>query len=34
VWQDAQKRTMQAMGPESRGLLDNLLNQAEKLAPV
>jgi DNA-binding MarR family transcriptional regulator len=34
VWQDAQKRTVAAIGIESRGMLDNLLNQAEKLAPV
>ena len=31
VWQDAQRRTMTALGPESRSLLDGLLNQAEKL---
>lgn len=31
VWQDAQRRTMSALGPESRSLLDGLLNQAEKL---
>jgi DNA-binding MarR family transcriptional regulator len=34
IWQDAQKRTMVAMGADSRGMLDNLLHQAEKLAPV
>jgi DNA-binding MarR family transcriptional regulator len=34
VWQDAQKRTISAIGAESRNLLDSLLHQAEKLAPV
>lgn len=34
IWQDAQKRTVAAIGIESRGMLDNLLSQAEKLAPV
>ncbi len=31
VWQDAQKRTITVMGPESRAVLDGLLTQAEKL---
>jgi len=34
VWQDAQKRAVSAMGAESRNVLDGLLSQAEKLAPV
>ncbi len=34
AWQDAQQRTMQALGPDSRRLLDHLLNQAAQLAPV
>jgi len=34
VWQDAQKRTVNIMGADSRNVLDNLLHQAEKLAPV
>jgi DNA-binding MarR family transcriptional regulator len=34
VWQDAQKRTVGAIGGDSRSVLDNLLHQAEKLAPV
>ena len=34
VWQDAQKRAIGVMGAESRNTLDNLLHQAEKLAPV
>jgi DNA-binding MarR family transcriptional regulator len=32
VWKDAQTRTVRILGPESRGILDNLLTQAEKLA--
>lgn len=31
VWQDAQRRAMMALGPESRSQLDGLLHQAEKL---
>jgi DNA-binding MarR family transcriptional regulator len=34
IWQDAQKRTIAAIGAESRNLLDSLLHQAGKLAPV
>jgi DNA-binding MarR family transcriptional regulator len=34
IWQDAQKRAIGVMGADSRGVLDNLLHQAEKLAPV
>jgi len=34
IWQDAQKHAMSAMGAESRNVLDGLLSQAEKLAPV
>ncbi|MBI1650513.1 MarR family transcriptional regulator [Hyphomicrobium sulfonivorans] len=34
IWQDAQKRAYSVMGAESRNVLDNLLDQAEKLAPV
>lgn len=34
IWQDAQKRAYGVMGAESRNVLDNLLDQAEKLAPV
>ncbi|MGQ0673611.1 MAG: MarR family winged helix-turn-helix transcriptional regulator [Hyphomicrobium sp.] len=34
VWQGAQSRTIAVMGPESRGTLDSLLRQAEKLAAV
>lgn len=34
IWQDAQKRTIGAIGPDSRGVLDGLLHEAEKLAPV
>ncbi|MGI9403380.1 MAG: MarR family winged helix-turn-helix transcriptional regulator [Hyphomicrobium sp.] len=34
IWQDAQKRAVSAMGAESRNVLDGLLSQAEKLAPV
>ena len=32
VWMDAQLKTVQIMGAESRGVLDDLLVQAEKLA--
>ena len=32
VWRDAQMRTIRVMGPESRGTLDGMLTQAEKLA--
>lgn len=32
VWQDAQRRAMTALGPESRSMLDGLLSHAEKLA--
>lgn len=31
IWQDAQKRSVSAMGPESRAVLDGLLQQAERL---
>jgi hypothetical protein len=34
IWQDAQKRTVSAMGAESRNMLDVLLREAEKLAPI
>lgn len=34
IWQDAQKRTIGVIGADSRSVLDNLLHQAEKLAPV
>jgi DNA-binding MarR family transcriptional regulator len=34
IWQGAQSRTIAIMGPESRGTLDGLLAQAEKLAPA
>jgi len=34
IWQDAQKRTIAAVGAESRNVLDTLLHEAEKLAPV
>ena len=34
IWQDAQKRTVSAMGAESRNMLDSLLHEAEKLAPI
>ena len=34
VWQDAQKRTVSAMGAESRNMLDSLVHEAEKLAPI
>jgi DNA-binding MarR family transcriptional regulator len=34
VWQDAQKRTIGAIGADSRTMLDSLLHEAEKLAPV
>jgi DNA-binding MarR family transcriptional regulator len=34
IWQDAQKRTIGCMGADSRSMLDTLLQQAEKLAPV
>ena len=34
IWQDAQKRTVAAMGAESRNMLDSLLHEAEKLAPI
>jgi DNA-binding MarR family transcriptional regulator len=34
IWQDAQKRTVSAMGAESRNMLDSLLHAAEKLAPI
>lgn len=34
VWQDAQKRTIGAIGADSRNMLDSLLHEAEKLAPV
>ena len=32
VWREAQTRTINVMGPESRGTLDAFLSQAEKLA--
>jgi DNA-binding MarR family transcriptional regulator len=32
VWREAQTRTIRILGPESRSILDGLLNQAEKLA--
>ena len=32
VWREAQTRTINVIGPESRSILDNLLGQAEKLA--
>jgi DNA-binding MarR family transcriptional regulator len=32
VWKDAQTKAVRVMGPESRGTLDGLLAQAEKLA--
>jgi len=32
VWREAQTRTIRVMGPESRGTLDGMLTQAEKLA--
>ncbi|MCB1527021.1 MAG: winged helix-turn-helix transcriptional regulator [Hyphomicrobiaceae bacterium] len=31
IWQDAQRRATAVMGPESRAVLDGLLDQAEKL---
>lgn len=31
VWQDAQRRALSALGPESRSILDGLLSHAEKL---
>jgi DNA-binding MarR family transcriptional regulator len=31
VWREAQTRTIRVMGPESRGTLDGMLTQAEKL---
>lgn len=31
IWQDAQKRSVAVMGPESRATLDGLLKQAERL---
>lgn len=31
IWTDAQRRTIAVMGPESRTVLDGLLDQAEKL---
>ena len=31
IWQDAQKRSIAAMGPESRSTLDALLQHAERL---
>ena len=31
IWLDAQRRTTAVMGPESRAVLDGLLDQAEKL---
>jgi DNA-binding MarR family transcriptional regulator len=34
IWQDAQKRTIGVIGADSRPVLDGLLSQAEKLAPV
>jgi DNA-binding MarR family transcriptional regulator len=34
IWQDAQKRTIGAIGADSRNMLDTLLHQAEKLVPV
>ena len=34
IWQDAQKRAVSVMGAESRNVLDSLLGQAEKFAPV
>ncbi len=32
LWQDAQRRSVETMGVDARGLLDGLLSQAEKLA--
>lgn len=32
IWQDAQKKTVGAMGSDSRSVLDGLLSQAERLA--
>ena len=34
VWKDAQTRVVRVMGLESRGILDNLLSQAERLGPA
>jgi DNA-binding MarR family transcriptional regulator len=34
IWQDAQKRTIGAIGADSRSMLDALLHEAEKLAPI
>jgi DNA-binding MarR family transcriptional regulator len=34
VWKDAQTRVVRVMGPESRGVLDTLLSQAERLGPA
>jgi DNA-binding MarR family transcriptional regulator len=34
IWQEAQRRAVSSMGAESRNVLDGLLSQAEKLAPV
>ncbi len=34
IWQDAQKRAVAVMGADSRNVLDGLLAQAEKLAPI
>ncbi|MGE3915241.1 MAG: MarR family winged helix-turn-helix transcriptional regulator [Hyphomicrobiaceae bacterium] len=32
LWQEAQRRSTEIMGPETRSILDGLLSQAEKLA--
>lgn len=34
VWKEAQTRVVRVMGPESRGILDVLLGQAERLGPA
>ena len=34
IWQDAQKRTIGVIGADSRSMLDALLQEAEKLAPI
>lgn len=34
VWKEAQTRVVRVMGPESRGILDTLLSQAERLGPA
>ncbi len=34
IWQETQRRAVSSMGAESRNVLDGLLSQAEKLAPV